>query len=131
MTIAVESLLLDPLQDGTLQHRIRQMVAEGILSGRFRAGERMPSSRGLAAHLGISRITVTLAYGDLVSSDYLSARGRSSYYISDTAPMQREFATTPAGDERVDYAALTGRRFSRAVSLAKPADWRSYPFPFI
>ena len=36
---------------GTLQQRIRAMVADGILTGRFRAGEKMPSSRGLAEHI--------------------------------------------------------------------------------
>ncbi len=35
------------------------------------------------------------------------------------------------GVEAVDYGALAGHRFSRAVSVSKPADWRSYPYPFI
>ncbi|MCA3439507.1 MAG: GntR family transcriptional regulator, partial [Rhodobacter sp.] len=132
MPIPAEAFFLTAGARGTLQQQLRQMVAEGILSGRFRPGDRMPSSRGLAVHLGISRITVTLAYADLVSSDYLTSRGRSGYFISDTAPRQPDFPpAVMAGEERVDYAALTGRRFSRAVSLSKPADWRSFPYPFI
>ncbi|HMO44374.1 MAG TPA: GntR family transcriptional regulator, partial [Phenylobacterium sp.] len=63
MAIPVECFVLTP-GAGTLQTRIRQMVAEGILSGRLRPGERMPSSRRMAVHLGVSRITVTLAYAD-------------------------------------------------------------------
>ncbi len=132
MSIPSEAFFLTVGAGGTLQQKIRAMVADGILSGRFRSGDRMPSSRGLAAHLGISRITVTLAYGDLVSSDYLTSRGRSGYFVSETAPRQPEFtAMVPAGADLVDYAALTGRRFSGAVTLWKPADWRGYPFPFI
>ncbi len=88
MAIPVESFFLPQGAAGTLQQRIRQMVSEGILSGRFRAGDRMPSSRGLALHLGVSRITVTLAYTELVSSDYLTARGRSGYYVSEGVPVQ-------------------------------------------
>ncbi|MEL6338166.1 MAG: winged helix-turn-helix domain-containing protein, partial [Pseudomonadota bacterium] len=76
-TIPAEAFFLDPAFEGTLQQQIQQLVAEGILSGRFRPGERMPSSRGLAQHLGISRITVTIAYTELVANDYLTARGRS------------------------------------------------------
>ncbi|MGB8812331.1 MAG: PLP-dependent aminotransferase family protein [Paracoccaceae bacterium] len=132
MSIPPDSFFLPPQFSGTLQQQIRQMVAEGILSGRFRAGDKMPSSRGLATHLGISRITVTLAYTDLVSSDYLMSRGRSGYFVSDSAPRQPDFPQSPdqSGDD-VDYDAITGQRFSRATRVTKPEDWRSYPYPFI
>ena len=132
MPIPPEAFFLTPGARGPLQQQIRAMVAEGVLGGQFRAGDRMPSSRGLAAHLGVSRITVTLAYGDLVAQDWLAAAGRSGYFVSDGAPRQPEFGPAePRGLEAVDYGALTGRRFSAAVSLSKPADWRSYPYPFI
>ena len=90
MSIPAEAFVLPPAGRGTLQQRIRQMVTEGVLSGRFRAGQKMPSSRGLAEHLGISRITVTLSYAELVSADYLMARGRSGYFISENAPRAPE-----------------------------------------
>jgi len=61
MAIPVESFFLRPEAQGTLQAQIQQMIAEGILSGRFRKREKLPSSRKLAQHLGVSRITVTLA----------------------------------------------------------------------
>ena len=77
MPIPVEAFYLSPDAAGSLQQQIRTMVTQGILAGRFRPGQRMPSSRGLAEHLGVSRITVTLAYADLVSTDYLTAQGRS------------------------------------------------------
>ena len=77
MSISTETFFLDPSAVGTLQARIQQMVAQGILAGRFRPGERLPSSRMMAQHLGVSRITVTLAYTELVADDYLTARGRS------------------------------------------------------
>ena len=132
MIIPAESFFLPAGPVGTLQHQIRQMITQGILSGRFRAGDKMPSSRGLAKHLGISRITVTLAYTDLIASDYLTSRGRSGYFVSDGAPKQPEFMPKAVrGAEMVDYAALSGRRFSQGVTLTKPADWRDYQFPFI
>ena len=131
MPIPAEAFFLPPGVSGTLQSRIRAMVVQGVLSGRLRPGDKMPSSRGLAEHLGISRITVTLAYADLVSSDYLSAKGRSGYFVSDTAPRAPEFPKAPARDEGLDFTALTGARFSRLARLAKPEDWERYPFPFI
>ncbi len=132
MAIPVEAFFLATGGAGTLQSRIRTMVTEGILAGRFRPGEKMPSSRGLAEHLGISRITVTLAYGDLVSSDYLSARGRSGYYVSDNAPRAPEFPASARPAEEVDYRALSGGRFTGAMTLVdRPVDWDRYPWAFI
>ena len=81
MAIPVETFFLRPNEQGTKQGRIQQIVAEGILSGRFRRGEKLPSSRALARHLGVSRITVTLAYTELLANDYLTSRGRSARRI--------------------------------------------------
>jgi GntR family transcriptional regulator/MocR family aminotransferase len=132
MPIPPEAFFLHTNLSGTLQQRIRQLVVEGIVAGRFRAGEKMPSSRGLATHLGLSRITVTLAYTDLVASDYLTARGRSGYFVSDTAPMQPEFEVEPGNaGPQVDYEALIGTRFSQQPGLIRPADWASFRYPFI
>ena len=86
MPIPAESFFLDPDYEGTLQQQIQQLVTEGVLAGRLLPGERMPSSRKLAEQLGVSRITVTLAYTELVSNEYLSARGRSGYFVSENAP---------------------------------------------
>lgn len=131
MSIPAEAFVLPPAGRGTLQQRIRQMVTEGVLSGRFRAGQKMPSSRGLAEHLGISRITVTLAYAELVSADYLMARGRSGYFISENAPRAPELPARAPRAEGVDFARLTGERFSGLATVKRPLDWENYPYPFI
>lgn len=132
MAIPVEAFFLAGGSSGTLQSRIRAMVTDGILAGRFRPGQKMPSSRGLAQHLGISRITVTLAYADLVSSDYLTARGRSGYYVSDNAPRAPEFPAATRPQEEVDYGTLSARRYTRAMAgVDRPEDWERFPYPFI
>lgn len=132
MSIPAEAFFLTPGFNGTLQHEIQQMVAEGILRGRFRAGEKMPSSRGLAHHLGVSRITVTLAYTELVSGDYLTSRGRSGYYVSDTAPLPPRFPADAAPRrDGVDWDRRIARRFSMHEIAAKPQNWHEFPFPFI
>lgn len=132
MPIPPETFFLAPGGAGTLQQRIQGMVAEGILAGRFRPGEKLPSSRRLAAHLGVSRITVTLAYTELVSNDYLTARGRSGYFVSEDAPQRPDFVRAQAPRGRgVDWGRAATRRFSELELLSKPQDWRSYPYPFI
>ncbi|WP_417600853.1 PLP-dependent aminotransferase family protein [Pararhodobacter oceanensis] len=133
MSVSVESFLMDPHHDGTLQSRIRQMVAQGILSGRMRRGERMPSSRKLAAHLGVSRITVTLAYADLVADDYLRAEGRSGYFVSEGAPEPGDHPPARAsGGDAVDWGRMLGHRpESVPMSLGKPRNWRNFRYPFV
>ncbi|MBE3640054.1 MocR-like pyridoxine biosynthesis transcription factor PdxR [Mangrovicoccus algicola] len=131
MAISEELFFLDPSFEGTLQKQLQHAVAEGVLSGRFPVGARLPSSRRLAQHLGISRITVTLAYTELVANDYLTARGRSGYFVSETAPRLPEFGDAPPAEDRVDWGRHLVAGHSRDARVARPADWRSYPFPFI
>lgn len=131
MAVSEETFFLDPAFEGTLQQQIQSLVAEGILSGRLRAGEKLPSTRRLARHLGISRITVTLAYTELQADDYITSKGRSGYYVSETAPQPRMAGKPISRTDSVDWGRLIGTRFSQAAHLSKPADWSSYRFPFI
>ena len=132
MSIPAETFFLTTGFAGTLQQQIQQMISEGIVSGRFRAGEKLPSSRKLAHRLGVSRITVTLAYTELVAGDYLISRGRSGYYVSDTAPMQPDFdVPRDAPGDSVDWDSVVSRRFSRHELPIKPQDWGNFPYPFI
>ncbi|MGI9399853.1 MAG: PLP-dependent aminotransferase family protein [Rhizobiaceae bacterium] len=132
MAIPVEIFFLDPQQGGTLQQQIQRMISEGILSGRFRPGDKLPSSRKFAEHLGISRMTITLAYNALLSDDYLSSKGRSGYYVSQTAPRRVAFdvPVTNVGDT-VAWSKAIGQRYSGQIMPNKPPDWRDYPYPFI
>ncbi len=131
MALPVETFFLQPDAQGTLQSQIQQMIAEGILSGRFRPGEKLPSTRKLAQHLGISRITVTLAYTELLSNDYLTSRGRSGYYVSDTAPTPPKFRAGVQSQDSVDWSRAIGQRFTGGDTPQKPQDWSKFRYPFI
>ncbi len=130
MPIPAEAFVLPPATRGSLQQRIRQMVTEAVVTGRFRPGHKMPSSRGLALHLGISRITVTLAYAELVSSDYLTARGRSGYFVSETAPRAPDLPQRSHRAEGTDFIRLL-RCTPLVAHVNRPADWERYTYPFI
>lgn len=131
MALPVETFFLSPNHQGTLQSQVQQMIAHGILSGRFSTGEKLPSTRKLAQHLGISRITVTLAYTELVASDYLTAHGRSGYFVSLNAPVPPIYQPQPVSNDAVDWARAIGQRFSGGQVLQKPLDWAQFRYPFI
>lgn len=58
-----------------LAGRLRTLVAEAVLA----PGDTLPSTRALAAHLGVARGTVVSAYDQLLAEGYLSAAtGRST-----------------------------------------------------
>jgi len=131
MAISVETFFLNPDAQGTLQARIQQMIAEGILSGRFHIAEKMPSSRKLATHLGVARITVTLAYTELVANDYLSARGRSGYFVSENAPVPPVYSPPTKTADKVDWDRAIGHSYTGGDTPTKPNDWHRMRYPFI
>ncbi|MEM6374922.1 MAG: PLP-dependent aminotransferase family protein [Pseudomonadota bacterium] len=131
MAISVECFFLKPGSEGSLQAQIQQMIAQGILSGQFRRGEKLPSSRKLARHLGVSRITVTLAFTELQASDYLESRDRSGYYVSRNAPEPPRFTPPVAAPDTIDWTRALGRRFTGGATPEKPQDWSRYRYPFI
>ena len=56
-------------------------IKNDILSGALTAGERLPSKRALAEHLGISVLTVEYAYRLLEEEGYVTARQRSGFFV--------------------------------------------------
>lgn len=130
MTVPVETFFLDPDAQGTLQAQIQQMIAEAILSGRLPRGEKLPSTRALAKHLGVSRITVTLSYTELQASDYLTSRGRSGFYVSDNAPEPPSFQPKDRSEDKVDWNRAIGNSFRELGTPQKPQDWRQHRYPF-
>ena len=131
MAIPVENFFLDNTTPGTLQTRVQQMIASGILSGRFEQGDKLPSTRKLAEYLGVSRITISLAFTELQSNDYLISKDRSGFYVSKNAPPPPSFSEKIGVRDTVDWSKMIGQRFSIENWPTKPQNWSSFPFPFI
>ncbi len=67
-----------------------------IIDGRLHPGQRIPSSRGLASELGISRFPVLNAYAQLLAEGYLEGRVGAGTVVSSSLPEQLT-ACAPAG----------------------------------
>jgi GntR family transcriptional regulator/MocR family aminotransferase len=94
MTVA---FVLDRRSDTPLNRQIYDAWRMGILHGRFRAGERVPSARALAATYRVARVTVSAAYDQLLAKATL----RRS-----TAP---ERSSRPELPDRMLHPVRTGR----------------------
>jgi GntR family transcriptional regulator/MocR family aminotransferase len=61
-----------------LQKQLIERLQQAILAGRLPAGASLPSSRLLAAELGVSRNTVVIAYDHLLAEGYVLADRRGT-----------------------------------------------------
>ena len=73
---------LHPESSKTLYEQIYEYIREEIKSGSLMQKEKLPSARFLADYLQVSRTTVDMAYGQLVSEGYLEAKPRRGYFVS-------------------------------------------------
>ncbi|MDI6104517.1 GntR family transcriptional regulator [Actinoplanes sp. NEAU-A12] len=95
-------LILD-LEPGTAGRTaaVYRALRSAVLDGRIPAGHRLPSTRVLAADLGVSRGTVAGAYERLVAEGFLTARVGAGTFVTAGAPRPSAVARrTPAGPLR-------------------------------
>ncbi|MET9194693.1 PLP-dependent aminotransferase family protein [Streptomyces olivaceus] len=96
-------LHLEPAGPG-LRRGLTGALREAVRTGRLAPGTRLPSSRTLAADLGIARNTVADAYADLVAEGWLTARQGSGTRVADRAVVPpADTAPRPRGPARPAY----------------------------
>jgi GntR family transcriptional regulator len=77
---------LDPANGVPIYRQIIQQIEYGILSGRLRTGDKLPTIRSLAVELKINPNTIARAYGELEIRGILATQVGSGTYISDKRP---------------------------------------------
>ncbi|MFI6039074.1 PLP-dependent aminotransferase family protein [Streptomyces sp. NPDC051315] len=128
-TLGVD-LHVEPTGPG-LRRGLTDALREAVRSGRLAPGTRLPSSRALAADLGIARNTVADSYADLVAEGWLTARQGSGTRVAEravvppagAAPRRRELHR-PAYDLRPgfpDLASFPRAEWARAARRALAA----------
>ena len=80
---------------GTLRRRLRESVRGAIRDGRLPPGSRLPSSRALAADLGVSRGVVVDAYAQLCAEGFLISRPGSATVVADTGAQNPAHGARP------------------------------------
>ena len=114
-----------------LHAQIGRMVGEAIAAGLLAPGARLPSSRGLAAELGIARNTVVAAYDGLVDAGVLVSRGRSGCFVAPPAACAPPGPDPGAPGVKQAWSGRFAIRPSRLPQITKPRDWTRYPYPFL
>lgn len=104
----------------SLYEYLYKCIRQDILSGKIRAGEKLPSKRSFARNLGISVITVENAYAQLVAEGYISSVPKSGYYAADlpwSADGEGEIFGEKIPEERVFLEAHGKKRFEEETLL--------------
>ncbi|WP_386067661.1 PLP-dependent aminotransferase family protein [Tahibacter sp. UC22_41] len=105
------ALQLPPPGSRRLLRALQTQLRAAILDGRLRPGQRLPSSRALAAAYAISRNTAVAAYDLLLGEGYLRARRASGIYVAES-----QTAAPPASAAR--QAALAKRHLPPRLRVA-------------
>ncbi|MFE1201833.1 PLP-dependent aminotransferase family protein [Streptomyces sp. NPDC058762] len=134
-------LHLEPAGPG-LRRGLTDALREAVRTGRLTPGTRLPSSRTLAADLGIARNTVADAYADLVAEGWLTARQGSGTRVADravvppadTAPRSRAparpaYDLRPGNPDLASFPRAEWLRAARRALTAAPNDALGYGDP--
>lgn len=126
---------------GPLFRQVYLGLREAILSGSFRSGQRLPSTRDLAEQLGVSRTVALLAYDQLLAEGFAVGRGGSGTYVSsgmamrEPAPDKNSVRTRLSHFGRSAAAAWSRMSFSQRWAPPPPYDFaygrsdlESFPF---
>lgn len=81
-TIHLNSKLNTPLYE-----QIYRYIKNEIKIGALAYGEKLPSTRSLATHLQVSRNTIDMAYGQLLSEGYIESKEKKGYFISEVTEL--------------------------------------------
>ncbi|WP_300019026.1 PLP-dependent aminotransferase family protein [Pseudonocardia sp.] len=92
-------LTLDRTAERPLAVQLADALRAATAGGALRAGDRLPSTRALAATLGISRTVTAAAYDQLLAEGWVAARRGAGTYVQHTPPRARcSTATSPQPD---------------------------------
>lgn len=73
---------VDPTSSTPVFEQIKHEVIAQIAAGALKAGDRLPTVRGLAEKLGLANNTVAKAYRELEAAGVIDTRGRSGTFVS-------------------------------------------------
>ena len=107
-------IAVDRMAAKALHRQIYDAYRAAIIEGRLHPGQRIPSSRGLASELGVSRFPVLNAYAQLLAEGYLETRVGAGTVVSSSLP------------DQLTSSAPTGVRFATRRSGPRPVVRRSF-----
>jgi GntR family transcriptional regulator / MocR family aminotransferase len=95
LATAIDLALDGPKPDDTLWRWLYDEIRSAILTGRLTRGARVPPTRELAKHYGVSRGTVVTAFEQLHSEGYVDGKTGAGTFVNSQLP--EDFLTADSG----------------------------------
>jgi GntR family transcriptional regulator/MocR family aminotransferase len=123
-------LFLDEASRSSLSLQLYDQIRDAINVGRLTPGDQLLPSRQLAGQLGVSRHTVTTAYGRLAAEGYIQGRAGGGSIVAPASPRLPRDARLPsalrpsprfAGWSPLYYPTPPGIRFDLSAGEPDPA----------
>lgn len=104
--------------------QVTDYCSQNIMSGRWRPGDRIPSTKDLAVQIGVNPRTVMKAYDELAVAGIIYQRRGMGYYAADDAPdrilemRRRQFVseTVPALRRTITELGVTVDELTRMLA---------------
>lgn len=122
-------LVLDRDGEHPLPVQLADALRAATAGGALRPGDRLPSTRALAATLGVSRTVTAAAYDQLLAEGWVGARRGAGTFVEETPPVDLGSTATmpPSRGSTVAVLQPVGVDLSAGspcVEVIDPAAWR-------
>lgn len=98
-----------------LYEQLYASIKNDILSGAIRGGEKLPSKRQLAEHLGVSKVTVETAYQQLLAEGYVTVREKVGFFAEQITPVQPAGSLPPFRWDPLPEPGSSARQFPVSI----------------
>jgi len=119
---ALPMVAIDRKSSKPLHRQIYDSFRAMILERRLPPGQQIPSSRGLAVELGVSRIPVLGAYSQLLAEGYLESRAGAGTFVAGSLGPELSGGRQTASKLVADAAPVTISRIARMLPVP-PRPW--------
>jgi GntR family transcriptional regulator/MocR family aminotransferase len=124
--VELPPLVLDRCGERPLAVQLADALRAATAGGALRAGDRLPSTRALAAELGVSRTVTAAAYDQLLAEGWaVGRRGAGTFVVGAPAARSPELVPeTPVAPDVTDPDMISLRAGTPCLDVLDPAAWR-------
>lgn len=125
---------------GNVGNQLQSMLSKIVLDGVHPSDCPLPSSRRLAAQLGVARSTVSEAYSELVERGLLISKERSGYFINPRASQEmnsvsyeksKAYEDKPFSKVNINWDNRLKTSTVENQNIEKPKDWLDTKYCFV
>jgi len=119
-------IVINPSDELPIYRQVMRQIVEGIVGGRLKAEDKLPSHRDLAEQLVIAPLTVKKAYDELEALGFIATQRGRGTFVSAVLPevdrVERLDRIRQAARTLLSESYLAGMSFPEILKVLKEAD---------